>query len=629
LLGCKSLETINLAWNNISGDGVQGLTDALAPMGKLQELDIKYNNIGLEGAIAVGSLLKENSSLTVLDLVKNGLPPEAAPALADALKVNSSIQVLNLGMNALRDEGLAILAAALETNTSLTVLEAEKNGIGPDGADALARVLAESNTTLTALELQENCIGDRGAEKLAIVLMQNVSLKRLDLRQNEITDAGAGFLADACSEGGGIEELDLCQNDLSAAMHERLKAVAEETGPRLSLYHKPLAGVVGEEEDEEDEEASHGSWEDLPGAEGLAGEFEADAASPESSPEQGDPTATVQRMLGIVEDHDDIAFDNATWYLNSQPELSTQLWEMALEAEADAPKIRCLEIFRHVVQQSTANQATQGLPAESLPPQVYSIYEHLTAVVALLTTPPAEKRSLVTTFGEVPERFGLLRSCALDLLVDCIETRNLAMCDEIARLEALPEAFGKFFVYKWNSALHATVLKAVELIFDVEDAGNAMSSLQRRLLAPAPEGCGFLARLMDSYYEITPDEVEVAELDAPQMENSEPLDPLSAAVEQKLVAASREVGYMSAVVDMALCFRMASNSLALRELFDEIHPAEEAAAPEEGEQGSGQGVAARWEAFSAEVLERVDDMSPEKRCLGGEKPRPNPTCGQM
>ena len=47
-------------------------------------------------------------------------------------------------------------------------------------------------------------------------------------------------------------------------------------------------------------------------------------------------------------------------------------------------------------------------------------------------------------------------------------------------------------------------------------------SLQKCLLAPAPEGCGFLTRLMDAYDETTPDAVEVKELDTPAVENQVP-----------------------------------------------------------------------------------------------------------
>jgi len=328
-------------------------------------------------------------------------------------------------------------------------------------------------------------------------------------------------------------------------------------------------------------------------------------------------------MLGIVEDQDDIAFDNATWYLNSQPELASGLWEMALDqvgVEGEGPKLRCLNIARHVVQQSQAGQVQVivGLPKDSLPLPILAAFEHLPSIVEMLVAPPAERTQITSTFGLVEERFGLLRACALDLIVDLIETRNTTICEEIANLDVLPIAFEKFFVYKWNSALHSTVLRLVEYVFDVESVGVALVSLQRKLLIE----CDFLTVLMDAYENTTPDEVEVKELDSQiHSENQEPMDPLSAAVEQKLVAASKTVGYISAVVEMALCFKHASNSLALRELLDEVHPRAEGE-----EEGS---VSARWEAFSRDVLERVEDMSPEKRCLGGEKPRPNPTCGQM
>ena len=66
-------------------------------------------------------------------------------------------------------------------------------------------------------------------------------------------------------------------------------------------------------------------------------------------------------------------------------------------------------------------------------------------------------------------------------------------------------------------------------------------------------------------------------------------------VEQKLVAASKNVGYMSAVMDMAGCFKKArQNVLALGELVDEVQQANTTNADEN----------ARWEIFCTEILER-------------------------
>jgi len=329
--------------------------------------------------------------------------------------------------------------------------------------------------------------------------------------------------------------------------------------------------------------------------------------------------ATVQRMLGIVEDKNNIAFDNACWYLNSNPEIAEELWRVALDS-GDASQVRCLEIARHVLQQTISSQVLIGLEAGGLPPSTHAIYKHLPDIINMLRRPPLENISLITTFGTIPQRLGLLRTRAMDVIAELIETRNAAISNEVAALDAMEIMLDKFFEHTWNSALHSTVLCMVQCIFDVEDAGTATAELQRRLLNPAPEGCGLLPRLIDAYEINIPEHVEVVSLEHPMMENQEPVDPASAAVEQKLVAASKKVGYMSCVVEMALAVKQAwQYSLYVRELVDASCDGDE------GEDGTG----AKWKIFCTEVLERVQDMSPERRCLGGVKPRPNPTCGQM
>ena len=64
----------------------------------------------------------------------------------------------------------------------------------------------------------------------------------------------------------------------------------------------------------------------------------------------------MQRMLGIVEDKDDIAFENACWYLSSNEGLAEEeLWRVALTSGFSS-QIRCLEIIRRVLNQSTNNR---------------------------------------------------------------------------------------------------------------------------------------------------------------------------------------------------------------------------------------------------------------------------------
>lgn len=328
----------------------------------------------------------------------------------------------------------------------------------------------------------------------------------------------------------------------------------------------------------------------------------------------------VQRMLGIVEDKDDIAFDNASWYLSSDTdgELARDLWVEALKS-GDSAQCRLLDIFRHVVDQANETAVLVGEDEASLPLPIHATFTHLGDIVNILRRPPLENLTLVTTFGTVEQRLGSLRMRAVDLLANLLETRNTAICDAVAALDALPLILDFFFLYKWNSALHSTVLRMVNTIFDTEAAGTAMTKLQERLLADSVDGgCNLLSRIMDEYHAHTPEEVEVLPLDAVPGDNQEPLDMDAAKVEKKCVVASTAIGYMSCMLDMGARFKGAfSFSQSLRALTQQV---------------CGVGVSSRWEEFDKEVLQRMEKMCPSEhpsRCLGGEKPRPSPTCGQM
>jgi len=601
----KKLETINFAWNDLQGDHLPAtLPDTLLAIEGIIEIDLKYNRLGAKGAEVLAAYTKQSTSLKVLDLVKNLIPASGGQMIAEALKENKSLHTLKLGQNDIGDDGIIALAEGLEHNSTLAYLLVEKNDIKLKGAEAMATCLVEHNKDLVGLDLQENEIGDWGGQCFAKVIRESGSIKRLDVRNNQMTDDGVQWLADACQDAkvlvspestiGTVLELDLCMNDISEEMHETLNKVAE-AQPQLALYHEV-------------------STTPMESGEGM--EFEEACSPPDDMEGRSPMPACLERMLGLEEDKDDIAFDNACWYLNSNPELADELWRIAL-VSGEGPKVNCLEIIRHVVQQTCAGQVLIGLELSGLPLAIQVTYKHLPDIVDMLRAPPPENASMTTTFGTIPERFGLLRTRAVDLIADLIETRNTTICQEIAALDAMPIILDKFFQYHWNSGLHSSVLRMVECIFDVEDAGTAMAKLQQRLLEPP---CNLLARLMNAYETNVPEGVKVVKRQMTlAQEQADDLDPESALIEQKLVAASKQVGYMSCVMEMALCAKQAwQYSLAARQLMD-------ACCEAEGQDGND----SAWTVFCAEVLERVSDVSPEKRCLGGEKPRHNPTCGQM
>jgi Ran GTPase-activating protein (RanGAP) involved in mRNA processing and transport len=119
----------------------------------------------------------------------NRLEDQGVAALAEGLRANRTLVELGLASNGLTGEGVARLASAVCEHPTLQVLDlgygrstralsARANLIGPDGAAAIAAMLA-ANSRLVRLDLRGTGISARDVDRIAEQVEHNTTLSKL------------------------------------------------------------------------------------------------------------------------------------------------------------------------------------------------------------------------------------------------------------------------------------------------------------------------------------------------------------------------------------------------------------------------------------------------------------------
>lgn len=172
-----------------------------------------------------------------VDLCKQGLGPAGATRLLPAALASPHAEHLLLGTNSIGDEGAQALARALAERPGhgLHTLYLGCNRIGPDGTAALADALT-GDTSVRALWLKRNPLTASGTETLAGLLRRNTTLRTLDLVNTGIGADGVRLLLDALLDRPApLERLFLGGNGLAADAAPLLAALIREAGVR-ELY---------------------------------------------------------------------------------------------------------------------------------------------------------------------------------------------------------------------------------------------------------------------------------------------------------------------------------------------------------------------------------------------------------
>ena len=237
LRNSHNLQTLNLAWNKISDDGAKALADCLWNCHSLQTLNLESNKISAYGAKALTDCLKNCRNLQTLNLAKNNILSDGAKALADCLRNCHSLQTLNLELNEISADGAKALADCLRNCHSLQTLNLAWNKISADGAKALADCLWNCHS-LQTLNLESNKISAYGAKALTDCLKNCRNLQTLNLAKNNILSDGAKALADCLRNCHSLQTLNLELNEISA---DGAKALADCLRNSHSLHTLNLA----------------------------------------------------------------------------------------------------------------------------------------------------------------------------------------------------------------------------------------------------------------------------------------------------------------------------------------------------------------------------------------------------
>ena len=229
--GFCELKSLNLAYNQITDEGVEHLYTALTHTNcKLNSLNLGDNNITDEGVKLLSTALTHtNCKLKSLDLGDNNITDEGVKLLSSALThTNCKLNSLDLGDNNITDEGVKHLSAALtHTNCKLNGLNLYNNNISDEGVKNFSTALTHTNCKLKSLDLMDNNITDKGVKLLSTALTHtNCKLNRLDLWNNNITDEGVKLLSTALTHTNcKLNSLRLEYNQITEKGRNLLKSL--------------------------------------------------------------------------------------------------------------------------------------------------------------------------------------------------------------------------------------------------------------------------------------------------------------------------------------------------------------------------------------------------------------------
>ena len=106
------LESLNLASNMISGEGLELFLDDLIDNSHLKHLDLgvvegsmRKNSLGIQGAVCISALLIKNRVLEALSINDNDLGPDGGECIGIALSQNGTLKSLKVAENDLKSEG--------------------------------------------------------------------------------------------------------------------------------------------------------------------------------------------------------------------------------------------------------------------------------------------------------------------------------------------------------------------------------------------------------------------------------------------------------------------------------------------------------------------------------------------
>ncbi|GLT78468.1 hypothetical protein SLA2020_500040 [Shorea laevis] len=163
---CSHLKKLDLRDNVFGAEAGVGLSKSLFKHANLVGVYLSYLNLEDEGAIAVANALKESApSLEVLEMAGNDITGDAAPALAACIASKQHLTKLNLSENELKGEGPSQIGRALEGLAQLKEVDMSNNSMRRAGARMLAQVVIEK-PGFKLLNIDGNIISNEGVDEV-------------------------------------------------------------------------------------------------------------------------------------------------------------------------------------------------------------------------------------------------------------------------------------------------------------------------------------------------------------------------------------------------------------------------------------------------------------------------------
>ena len=237
LLACpEKLTRFHLDKNMTGNDGTVHIAAILAKAKGMKDFKMAGSRFFSEGAIMLAEALAQGNSLERLDLNDNNVNEEGAEALAKVLPKHPNLHFLNLEATALGpDMGGTLLSAVAKGCPKLEVLHVSSNDFEADGAEGVAKAIAQMKN-LKVLTIGDNMLGNDGFAQVCVALQHsNAPLVRLDASCNELSRLGAIAAAQLAASKPGFEYLNLDGNSIPDEVVDEVRAILSAAGIEHAL----------------------------------------------------------------------------------------------------------------------------------------------------------------------------------------------------------------------------------------------------------------------------------------------------------------------------------------------------------------------------------------------------------
>ncbi|KAI8883628.1 RNI-like protein [Backusella circina FSU 941] len=150
------LERLDLSGNELLGQGIQYISQALRRNQNLRQLTMQECKVDAKGCLLIAEALKYNQRLERLDISANPLCTpnlDGMSSIAKALRVNQHLKSLVLSDIGLNNQVLSYLGDSLPGNKSLVRLDISNNtNIDPAGLLAISSAI-QKNSTLCFIDI--------------------------------------------------------------------------------------------------------------------------------------------------------------------------------------------------------------------------------------------------------------------------------------------------------------------------------------------------------------------------------------------------------------------------------------------------------------------------------------------